>query len=255
MGVEGVAIPTLLARMAAAFAMLIFLQASNLKIEDLSSFMPDRKIIGQILSIGIPAGVESALFNLGKVMLQSLVSTLGTASIAAYAVAGNLVNYLYLPGNALGAAMTTVVSQCRGAGKNGQARQYTKLLVLLDYALAAVLASALIIGRDFFTGLYNLSPVSSSLAQGLVLAHSLAMIIWPIAFMLPYYYRASGRAAFTMVVAISAMAVFRVGLAYLFVNVFHKNVLWVWYAMFADWIFRVFVYGISFLREKNGQPG
>ena len=59
----------------------------------------------EILSIGIPSGVESSLFNVGKVLLQSLVSTLGTASIAAYAVAGNLVTYLYLPGNALGAAL------------------------------------------------------------------------------------------------------------------------------------------------------
>ena len=77
------------------------------------------------------------------------------------------------------------------------------------------------------------------LGAGLILAHSAAMVLWPVAFLLPYYFRATGRAAFTMFVAIFAMALFRVGLAYVFVKLMGKNVLWVWYAMFADWIFRV----------------
>ena len=114
--------------------------------------------------------------------------------VTAYAVAGNLVSYLYLPGNALGAAMTTVVGQCRGAEKGDQARQYTKLLVLLDYLMLVFLSSALIIGKNFFVGLYSLSPAASQLAAGLVLGHALAMTIWPVTFMLPYYYRATGRA-------------------------------------------------------------
>ncbi len=53
-----------------------------------------------------------------------------------------------------------------------------------------------------------------------------------------------------MKVAIFAMAVFRVGLAYLFVVFLDKNVLWIWYAMFADWMFRVVVYGYRFFRDK-----
>jgi Na+-driven multidrug efflux pump len=54
-----------------------------------------------------------------------------------------------------------------------------------------------------------------------------------------------------MLVAVSAMAVFRIGLAYGFVMLLHRNVLWIWYAMFADWIFRCAVFGAAF-RKKNG---
>ena len=63
-----------------------------------------------------------------------------------------------------------------------------------------------------------MSPLSSGLAEELILAHSAAMVIWPVAFLLPYYFRATGKAAFTMKVAVFAMAVFRVGLAYLFID-------------------------------------
>jgi Na+-driven multidrug efflux pump len=53
-----------------------------------------------------------------------------------------------------------------------------------------------------------------------------------------------------MVVAVISMWLFRVGLAYLFVSVMNKDVLWVWYAMFIDWICRVIVFMDAF-RKKN----
>ena len=252
-GVEGVALPTLISRMAAAVAMCFFLQSAKneLRLDSIKQFKPEGAILRQILSIGIPGSVESGLFNLGKVLLQSLVSTLGTASIAAYAVAGNLVTYLYLPGNALGTAITTVVGQCSGAGEPEQAKRYTKRLIVLDYLMLAPICAALIIWRGFWVNLYHLSTGSAELAAGLLLAHALAMVLWPVAFLLPYYFRATGRATFSMLVAVGTMAVFRIGGAYLFVMLLGKNVLWVWYAMFIDWLFRIAVFLPAFNRKYS----
>ena len=252
MGVEGVAIPTLLSRISAAVFILLFLQAPEnaLRIDSLGQCKPNGKILRQILSIGVPGSVESGLFNLGKVMLQSLVSTLGTASIAAYAVASNLVTYLYLPGNALGLALMTIVGQCNGANETAQAKSYTRLLILLNYAALVPICAAMIFGRSFWVGLYHLSPQSAHLAEALLLAHSLAMIIWPVAFLLPYYFRANGKAVFPMLVAIGTMLVFRIGFAYLFVALLGKDILWVWYAMFVDWFFRLLIFGTAFRKTK-----
>ncbi|MBR5910227.1 MAG: MATE family efflux transporter [Schwartzia sp.] len=252
MGVEGVAIPTLLSRAVGAAAICLFLQAPDnaLRIDSLKQCRPNGTILRQILSIGVPGSVESGLFNLGKVMLQSLVSTLGTASIAAYAVASNLATYLYLPGNALGAALMIVVGRCNGANEPAQAKHYTKLLVLLNYAALVPICAVMILGRSTWVGLYNLSSQSAYFAEGLILSHSLAMIIWPVAFILPYYFRASGKAVFSMAVAIGTMLVFRIGCAYLFVDFLGKDVLWVWYAMFIDWIFRVFLFAAAFRKMK-----
>lgn len=253
MGVVGVALPTLLSRMVAAVFMVHSLQrfGKEIRLHTFLQLKPDGAIIRKILSIGIPNGVESGLFNFGKILLQSLVSTLGTASIAAYAVASNLATYLYLPGNALGAGMITIVGQCYGAKKPEQAKYYAKILLYLNYAFLAVICSVMIVGRSFWVSCYNLSSHSAELAEGLILAHSAAMIIWPVAFLLPYYFRAIGKAAFTMKVAVFAMAVFRVGLAYLFIDLWHKNVLWVWYAMFVDWIFRILVFSYHFLKKDT----
>lgn len=254
MGVEGVAIPTLAARAIAALGMLLLLQrsSSGLRIRSWGQLRPDRTIMGRIVSIGGPNGIESGLFNFGKVLLQSLVSTLGTPSIAAYAVASNLVTFLYLPGNALGAGMLTVVGQCYGAGEHGQAKMYARKLLLVNYAMLAVICTVLVVGVDTWVGIYQLSGQAAEAAQQLIVAHSVAMCIWPPAFLLTYYFRAVGRAMLPMVVGVATMLVFRVGLAYLFVLVLGKGVLWVWFAMFADWAARMVVFVVAFAREKRG---
>ena len=256
MGVAGVALPTLLVRIGGAVVMLLLFQkrVNEIRIRSLGQMKPDGEILRRMLAIGVPNSVESALFNVGKVALQSLVSTLGTASIAAYAVAGNLATYLYLPGNAFGAGMTTIVAQCHGAGQTEQGKKYARLLIALNYAMLVVICAAMILWRGFWVSCYHLSDQAAYLARGLILAHSLAMVIWPIAFMLPYYFRATGRAGFTMAVALFAMAVFRIGLAYLFIKLLDKNVLWVWYAMFVDWIFRIIVYGAAFRKPPRAGP-
>ena len=251
MGVVGVALPTLLARVVASLGMVVLLQrlGCDVRIRALAQFRFNKDIVGKILSIGAPNAVESGLFNFGKVLLQSLVATLGTASIAAYAVASSLVTFLYLPGNALGAALLTIVGQCYGAGEHAQAKGYMKKMLVVNYIMVAAIALVLGGGANVWVGCYGLSAEASDLAVQLVVAHSMAMVLWPPAFLFPYYFRAVGRAKFTMVVAIVAMAVCRVGLAYLFVDGLGFGVLWVWVAMFADWAVRFVVYAVAFKKS------
>lgn len=252
MGVAGVALPTLIARAIGAILILgiLQMQKTDASIHSIKDFIPNFSIIKRILSIGVPSGIESGIFQLGKLMLQSLVATLGTASIAGYAVASNLVTYLYLPGNALGAANLTVVGQCYGAGKTDQAKYYTKIMLFLNYAILIVICTVMLIGKSFFVSCYNLSAESSKLAEGLLFIHTVAMILWPIGFLIPYYFRAIGKSTFTMIIAIFAMWTFRIGFAYIFIKVLHMNVLGIWYAMFFDWIFRAIIYTIAFKFQK-----
>ncbi len=252
MGVAGVGIPTVIARIIAAMTILCLLQNKNnaLRIRQITDLKPDRELLKKILSIGIPNSVESGIFNFGKLILQSLVSTLGTPSIAAFAVASNLVTYLYLPGNALGAGMLTVVGQCYGAGEHAQAKSYARKLLIINYSMLAVLSTVLILGRTFFVSCYQLTGLSSDLAKGLVTSHAIMMLVWPLAFLLPYYFRAIGRAAFTMVVAVFTMWIFRVGLAWIFIRILHFNVLGIWYAMYVDWFFRMIIY-VTVFRQSG----
>lgn len=244
MGVTGVAIPTLISRMTAAILLFVLLQKPDnlVRVQGIQDLRPKGTMIRKILGIGIPGGVENSIFQLGKLMLQSLVATLGTASIAGFAVASNLVMFVYLPGNALGMGLTTVVGQCVGAKEAEQAKAYTKKFIFLNYAFLAILATGLAIGRYYWVGIYNLSEEAAHIAAGMVLSHCIMMIVWPLAFLTPYTLRAANDAKYTMVVSIICMWTFRVALAYLFVKGFHLSIFYVWYAMYIDWIARVFIY-------------
>ena len=244
MGVEGVAIPTLVSRMFAAVLMVILVRSpkNSIRVYSFRQLVPQLDMIGKILAVGVPSGLENGMFQFGMMALQSLVSTLGTASIAGYAVSTDLVTFQYLPGVALGLGLITIVGQCVGAGEPEQAKRYTKKVIAVNYGLLLVICTSMAVFRSFVVGIYNLSPEASDLAQKLLLAHSCGMVLWPLAFALPNTLRAGLDAKFTMLVSVFSMWVFRIGLGYVFVKGLHMSVLGIWYAMFVDWIFRLVIF-------------
>ena len=248
MGVAGVGIPTLVSRATAAIIMLVIVRnPQNLIHVDKHlrlGFHPH--MIRNILRIGIPAGMENSMFQLGKILVQSLVSSLGTVSIAGFAVASNLVQFEYLPGTAIGLGIVTVIGQCVGAGEHEQAKQYTKYLLKINYGILAVLAVLLAALSAPLVSIYNLSPGAASIAVELIVVHSFAMVVWPISFALPNALRAATDVIFTMLTSIFSMWAFRIGLSYVLVLWANMGVMGVWVAMFADWVFRAILFFIRF---------
>ena len=240
MGVAGVAYPTLVSRMAAAILIMILLQSKKnaIRISGIRELKPDVGMVKKILSIGIPNGLENGIFQFGKIFLQSLVSSLGTASIASFAVANNLVTLQYLPGNAIGLGLITIVGQCVGAGRLKEAKRYTFSLLGLIYGILAVICTAMFFAAPALVGIYNLSPEASVMSVSLIRVHCVAMVAWPLSFTIPHALRASLDARFTMIVSIFSMWTFRIGFAYLFVRFFGLGIMGVWCGMFIDWIFR-----------------
>ena len=247
MGVEGVGIPTLVSRAFAAILMLFLIQRPQnvIRIRNLQELRFNGRMIKDILKVGVPNGMENTMFQFGKLFLQSLVSSLGTVAIASYAVASNLVTFEYLVGNAIGLGIITIVGQCVGAGEWEQAKQYTKKLVLVNYAALVVICSLMILFRNQVVGIYNLSPEATRTSAEMLFAHSLAMVVWPLAFTIPYSLRASFDAPFTMYVSVASMWIFRIASAYFFVKVLNLGVMGVWYGMYIDWVFR----GLLFVKR------
>ncbi len=215
-------------------------------VSGIHDLIPHGGTIKKILGVGVPSGLENGMFQFGKIALQSLVSTLGTAAIASFAVASNLVTLHYLPGNAVGLALITIVGRCVGAGEFEQAKQYTKKLILVDYALVFLICVSMALASHQILGMYHLSQEASRLARRMILIHSLAMAVWPLAFPLPNTLRAGLDAKFTMVVSVFSMWAFRFGFAYLFVKAWHLGVAGIWYGMFIDWTFRAVVFTARF---------
>lgn len=215
-GVAGVALSSLLSRIAAAGLMLALLHGRRnpVRVSGLLRFRFEPAVMAQILRIGVPNGLENSFFQLGRVLLVSLISTFGTAQTAANAVANNIDNFGVIPGQALGLALITVVGQCVGAGDWDQVRAYTKRLVKLTYLCTWGLNAALLLGLPLILRLYSLTPETQWYAAVLIFIHNgCAMLFWPLAFTMPNALRAAGDVRVPMVISITSMLVVRVGAA------------------------------------------
>ena len=254
MGVMGAALASLISRAVACFAVLSLLQkpACPLRVEGLQALKPDGGLIRRILRVGIPAGIENGMFQIGKLSVSSLTSTLGTAAIAANAVANTTTTFLNIPANAVGMAALTVVGQCLGAGKKEQAVYYSRRLLLTAYCGAWIMnISAFLFANKFAISLFHLSPEAQAMAlEVMVWFNIVSLFFWPSSFTLPNILRAAGDARFTMSVSIFSMWAFRVGFCYLMVLAFHGGLLSIWTGMFLDWVFRSLCFFVRFVRGR-----
>ena len=223
-----------------------------LRVEGLKALAPNGGLIRRILRVGIPAGIENGMFQIGKLSVSSLTSTLGTAAIAANAVANTASTFLNIPANAVGMAALTVVGQCLGAGEKEQAVYYSRRLLLTAYCGAWVMnLSAFLFANRFVISLFNLSPEAQTMAlQVMVWFNFVSLFFWPSSFTLPNILRAAGDARFTMAVSILSMWVFRVGFCYVMVLGFHGRLLSIWMGMFLDWVFRSLCFFVRFARGR-----
>ncbi|MEG1848860.1 MAG: MATE family efflux transporter, partial [Lachnospiraceae bacterium] len=193
MGVAGAAIPTVVSRIVAAVIIFVMLFNSNRVIHLRGQFTLrlNRHLIQKILYIGVPNGLENSLFQLGKILLLSLISTFGTVAIAANAVANTVTMFNIIPGLAIGFAQLSTVSVCIGAGDNKQARYYTKKLMGITYVGMTIMSVLVLIFAKHILGIYHLSAQTQALAEQVVRFHAVMVLVaWVPSFSLPNTFRA-----------------------------------------------------------------
>lgn len=252
-GVAGAAIATFISRIVGSIIMLILIINKNNPIFIEKLFNPEFNftMIKRILKIGLPNGMENGMFQIGKLLVAGLITTFGTAAIAANAVAGSITGIAMIPGSAIGLSMITVVGQCVGAGEYEQAVTYTKRLMTMMFIAIGALNLVLFIVAPIFVTFYNLSEGAAKTALEILRLYAvMTATIWPLSFGLPNALRASGDTKFTMIVSIISMWSFRIGFSYILAKFLGLGLYGVWYAMYIDWIFRATVFVIRFLRGK-----
>ncbi len=242
LGVEGAAISTLLSRIFCAVVVLAYLSKEGrhpIVLNAYFSIRPDWHLIGMVLAVGIPSGIENGMFQFGKLAIQSTVSTLGTVNIAAQAMTIIFENLNGIAGIGVGIAMMIVVGQCIGAGKREEARYYICKMTL--YAECLIIVSCLIVylvARPVML-LAHMETESMEICSRMLLAITIAKpVIWTLAFVPPYGMRAAGDVKFSMLVSTTTMWLCRVVLAVFLMRTTSVGPLGVWIGMFADWTIR-----------------
>ena len=252
-GVAGVAFPTLISRGLEALIMTILAfnekNAVFLRLKDI--FIWRKELLGKILHIAVPGGIENGLFALGKVLVTSIVSMFGTTQIAANGVANSIDQIAVVVVNAVNLAMITVVGQCMGAKLADQAQWYTRKLMKISYISTGVLGAVVCVLLPWLLPLYRLPQETLRYAAVLIIMHNgFAFALHPTSFNLANSLRAAGDANYTMVIGIGSMLIFRLGAAFLFGIVLDMEITGVWIAMGMDWLAR----SAAFLwRYKGGK--
>ena len=192
-----------------------------------------------------------SIFQIGKILVASIVSGFGTISITANAVAGNLASLQVIPGMALGMAMITVVGQCIGAKDYEAVKKYTKKLMLITYGVVWAMTLLMLLFSKQILSFYSLSAETTTMTMEVFIVHGIcAVIVWPLAFALPNALRAANDVRFTMIVSLLSMWIFRIGFSYILAIYFNMGILGTWIAMCIDWFCRGACFVIRFARGK-----
>ena len=216
MGVAGAALATLISRVFCAVVVLAQLRQDRqpIVVRDYLKIRPDFRMIRRILSIGIPSGVENSMFQLGKLAIQSSVSTLGTVAIAAQAMTSILENLNGLAAIGVGVGLMTIVGQCIGAGRKDEAVYYIKKLCMIAEVILIISCLSVFVLTKPITILGGMEKESADMC--------IHMTMWLCRFCLSVF--------MIRVVGVGAMGV--------------------WIGMFSDWTLRGIIFSWRFHSRK-----
>ena len=253
MGVAGAAIATLISRIFCALVVLIQLRRDRqpIVVRDYLKIRPDWPMIGRILGIGIPSGVENSMFQLGKLAIQSTVSTLGTVAIAAQAMTNILENLNGIAGIGVGVGLMTIVGQCMGANRKDEAVYYIKKLSVIAEVTIIVSCLLVFILTRPVTMLGGIEKTSADMCWHMVMWITIVKpIMWVSAFVPAYGLRAAGDVKFSMISSCAVMWLCRFCLSVLLIRGLGFGPMGVWIGMFADWTVRAVLFTWRFHSRK-----
>ena len=253
LGVAGAAISTLVSRIFCAVVVLWQLRKDRqpVVVKDYLKIRPDWSMIGRILGLGIPSGIENSMFQLGKLAIQSTVSTLGTAAIAAQAMTNILENLNGIAAIGVGVGLMTIVGQCLGAGRKDEAVYYIKKLCVIAEAVIIVSCLIVYILVRPVTILGGMESTSAEMCIHMITWITIVKpVVWTMAFVPGYGLRAAGDVKFSMITSCCTMWACRFCLCVFLIRVLGFGPMGVWIGMFADWSVRGIIYAIRLKNKK-----
>lgn len=261
LGVRGAAYGIAAARTIGAvlITLVLFKGSKIIKLTIDRAFRPDFEMLRCIFGVGLPASVESLLFNGGKLIMQVFIVGMGTASIAANYVAGSVFGLINIPGAALSIAATTLIGQHMGRGEKEEARETSMYLVKITSICLLIACAVIFPLAPLMASAYTSNAASNAASNAEVIKIAAFLIrtsvvtmplLWAVSFLLPAALKGAGDARYTMVVSVASMWIFRITMGYIIGIPLKQGVAGIWYGMYIDWLVR----GIFFYtRLKRGK--
>lgn len=213
--------------------------ASASRPSSISEFRLSRGVLKDILSVGIPASVESLLFNGGKLITQTFLAGLGEVAMTADYLSSMVAGTIQVPGVGFSMAVTPLVGRTLGQGDREGARRIVLSSLIAGMLFLALTSMPGFFLAEFFIGISTsdarVARTASLLIRFFLIVNPLA---WSSSFLVPAGLRGAGDGKFTMWVSILSMWCFRVGLGWLLSHPAGWGVSGIWVAMVLDWFVR-----------------
>lgn len=195
-------------------------------------------ILREVLGIGVPASIESVLFNGGKLLTQVFVAGMGTDVIAGNFIAFSIVSLINLPGNALGSASTIIVGTRLGRGQLGQPERLLRYIFWLSTIGLCALALLTVPFAGLLAQFYTRDEEVIHVVKMLVWLNAAFMPFWAASWVLPAGLKGARDARYTMWVSLLSMWGGRIVAGYLLGIVLGFGVVGIWLGMVLDWMIR-----------------
>lgn len=207
-------------------------------------------ILSEVLSIGLPASVESVLFNGGKLLTQVYVAGMGTSEIAGNFIAFSIASLINIPGTALGASSTIITGRRLGRNQVYQAGIQMRHIFWLSTLGLCCLAwlSAPLAGT--LARFYTKDPEVIQVTKHLIWLNALFMPLWAASWVLPAGFKGARDARYAMYVSMFSMWGARVVMGYLLGISLGMGVIGVWLGMFMDWAVRAACFWWRLVSER-----
>ena len=249
-GVSGAAISTTVSRIIAAILVVIMMTKQPVIKLDLRRHKADKDLLGQIFRIGVPTALERLSISSGQIVFFRVVSSLGTASLAAHQLANTAESIAYMPAFGFQIAATTLVGQMVGARDFDGARKSCSTTMRLCFIVTLVFSGVLFLGAEMLIGLFTPSEEVVQLGANALRIMAVAESFSSMAMVYTGALRGAGDTKQPFFVCLVSMWGIRIPLSFVLVHIMHLGLSGAWIAMAVDQMFR----GILMLRrfKKNG---
>ncbi|MEG2096815.1 MAG: MATE family efflux transporter [Pseudoflavonifractor sp.] len=248
-GVFGVALATIIAQSCSWVFGIFYINKkySFLHIK-LCSIRIDKKLLGQVVRLGVPSGIQQCQFSVAIMFMQALVNGFGTDFSAGFGAANKIDSFAFMPIQSFSTAVTTYVGQNIGAGRLDRVKKGVNSTLILSIVTCIIITAIVLPLSRPMLSLFNDDPAVLDVGQAYLYRVLGPMFILAVQFTLSSTLRGAGAAVVPMVSAIVALWAARVPFAYLLAYTLGPNEMFWSYAI--GWTIGLIITAIVYLRGR-----
>ena len=233
LGIESAAVATLLSNAIGLAALLLFLRSVRhpiaLDAETIRDFAIDWRLLGKIVRIGVPMGLNMVLVSIAEIAVLSFVNRFGSSATAAYGAVNQVVSYVQFPAMSIGITASIFTAQCIGGQRQDRIPRVVHAAIGVNYVLGGVLIAVTYLLSWKILGAFIVDPHTLAIAHELLMITLWSYPVFGNMAVLSAVMRASGTVLWPTAINIGSIWIVEVPVAYALMQRIGLDGIWVGY--------------------------